>query len=122
MLPKSVKVGGHRYKVLFPYGFKDRSDVRGLADHQLYEIRISDNDEAGNMRPASAIQETFLHEILHCADNLCGHHVFNDKEGAIEGLSEALFQILRDNDLSSLWRDDMPCGKKKKKKKGKKKK
>jgi hypothetical protein len=56
---------------------------------------------------------------LHCVDNLTGHHIFDEKEGSIEGFSEGLFQVLRENDLSSLWRDDMPCGKKKKGKKGK---
>ena len=111
MLPQSVKVGGHRYKVVYPYAFIDRSDVRGLADHMLYEIRVSAHDGDGNIRPESAIKETFLHEILHCADNLAGHHLFDlsEKEPSIEGLSEALFQILRDNDLSGLWKEaEMP--------------
>ena len=102
MIPRKIKIGAHWHKVIFPYNFTERSDVRGQIDHQLSEIRISEMDGEGNKRPAPRIRECVLHEILHGVDVLTGHYVFKEKEGALEAFSEALFQVLSENDLN--WR------------------
>ena len=101
ILPKTLKIGGHEYKILFPYHFKERADYAGQCDHQLKEIRIDDQDGCGNIKPDSSILVVFLHEILHAIDFSTGHCIFlgNDGEKHLEGISEGLYQVLKDNKL-----------------------
>lgn len=64
--PKKIKIAGHVYQVLFPYKFRERSDLCGHADHNLLEIRVSDTDSCGNKLPESKLLGIFIHEIIHC--------------------------------------------------------
>ena len=98
-IPGKVKIGAHLVTVVYPYHFKERSDLCGQRDGALNEIRISDVDTGGTKRPESKITETFLHELIHAADIITGHNIFKDNEKAIDGISESLFQIFRDNKL-----------------------
>ena len=104
-IPSRLKIGGHEYKVIYPYHFTERGDRTGDHDGDHKQIRIDDRDSYSHeLRPESAVAVTFLHELLHAADYTSGHGIFLDNEKAIEGISEVLFQILRDNrlDFSSL--------------------
>lgn len=101
-IPKTLKIGGHIYQVLFPYHFQERGDLRGQHDSDGNRILLDDMDAwSHELRPESAIAQTFLHEILHACERVSGHKVFSGDEGerAVEGISEALFQVLRDNKL-----------------------
>ena len=96
-LPKKVKVGGHKYKVVFPYIFKERFDSDAQHDFSRKELRIGLKDSGGQDRVDSAIIVTFIHELLHAIDNTTGYSLFTDNEPAIEGFSECIYQILVDN-------------------------
>lgn len=100
-IPKKIKVGGHEIKVLCPYEFRERCDINGSYDKAMGEIRICKVDGGGNPRIDSEIAVTLLHEILHACDYVSGHRMFEgqDGENKIEGLSEVLYQVLRDNKL-----------------------
>lgn len=98
-IPARLKIGGHWVEVVYPYHFKERSDICGQRDGGLNEIRITNVDLGGNQRPESKVAETLLHELIHAADIISAHDIFKDNEKAIEGISEMLFQILRDNKL-----------------------
>lgn len=101
-IPGKLKIGGHLYDVLYPYHFTERGDIKGQHDCDMKQIRLDDKDGyCHEERPESSIAVTFLHEILHACDDLSGHHIFNGEQGekVIEGISEMLFQILRDNKL-----------------------
>lgn len=97
IFPKTMKIGGHTYKILIPYEFKERTDLWGQHDGGVHEIRISDLDSSGVKRSASGITVSFIHEILHAVDYVTGHGVFFKNENAIEGFSESIYQILKDN-------------------------
>ena len=102
VIPERLKIGGHIYDVIYPYSFTERGDRK--ADHCGIEntIRIDPRDcYSHEICPESSIAVTFLHEILHACDRLTGDMLFrgDDGEKCIEGLSESLFQILRDNKL-----------------------
>jgi hypothetical protein len=104
-IPKTLKIGGHKYKVLYPYHFKERIDCNGQNDPALLEIRITNCDEGGNTRGDSNISVTFLHEIIHLIDNIyCSRQIdrlgSEAREQIVEGLSEGLYQVLHDNKLS----------------------
>ena len=95
--PKTVKVGGHNYKVLWPYKFRERSDIQGQCDSGLMEIRVDNDDGNSNERAESCQMVTFIHELLHAIDIASGHKVFINNEPAIEGISEGIYQVLVDN-------------------------
>jgi len=100
-LPKSIKVGCHKYKVLYPYHFTERYDQYGQRNDGLKCICITDLDGNGNKRPDSAILVTFIHELLHVVEDVTGHNVFErakeKEEKVVEGFSECIGQILIDN-------------------------
>ena len=48
-IPKTFKIGAHQYKVLFPYQFRERTDICGMSDNRLRRIMISETD--GNGEP-----------------------------------------------------------------------
>ena len=101
-IEKEIKIGGHFYKIIFPYVFTERSDRVGDLDNCTKTIRIAENsyDEP---RDKSAITVTLIHEILHGIDNITGHNMFNGAEGEshIEALSEGIYQVLIDNKFLS---------------------
>lgn len=100
-IPKQIKVGGHIYKVQFkrPNDNEKGSSNWGRTFLNNKQIFI-DNDI-----PLSQMEETFLHEILHC----CFHEVglnadIYDKvslteEQIINRVSGCLYQVLKDNRL-----------------------
>ena len=97
-IPKRLKVGGKVYTVLFPHTFTERSDVAGLTCPGTLIIRVSGVVSAtGEKKSREAIEETFLHELLHAVD-----HAYNAgalDEPTIVRLSEGLYQVLKDNGL-----------------------
>ena len=97
-IPKQVKVGGHTIKVICPYKFQERRDLRGQYDHDMKEIRLSVVDGCGVERDEGGIFQTFLHELFHAIDFTCGHEIFTDNEKALEGITEGLYQVLVDNE------------------------
>lgn len=98
-IPKTIKIGGHQYKVIFPYTYTERYDRWGDCDDTMKIIRVTDSDGGGAKRADSSIIVTFIHEILHGIDCLTGHKMFSGEEGEkrIESLSEGIYQILVDN-------------------------
>lgn len=96
-LPKKVKIGGHDYKILFPYVFTERFDNYAQHDFAMKEIRVGLADNGGQERTESAVIVSFIHEILHAIDYTTGHRIFENNEGAVEGFSECIYQILVDN-------------------------
>lgn len=99
-IPDKIKIGAHYYIVKYPYEFTERGDLKGQQDADSCEIKISAKDGWSHTdRPETQIAVTFLYEILHAVDYVTGHKVFRENENAIEGISEMLFQVIRDNKL-----------------------
>ena len=99
-IPTKLKIGGHQYKILFPYHFKELNHANGQHDHTVNEIRISDIDSAGIKRVDSQLFVTLIHEIMHGLDRLTGQYRLEDKDGNDEylhSLSEMIYQFLTDN-------------------------
>ncbi len=98
-IPKTLKIGGHIYKVMFPYHFKERGDLDGQHDRSVRELRICENDGCGSQRAISDIFVTLIHEIFHAFDAISGHEIFQGDEGEkrIRAMSECAFAFLVDN-------------------------
>ncbi|MDA2921691.1 hypothetical protein MYX07_00310 [Patescibacteria group bacterium AH-259-L07] len=96
-IPKKIKVGGHIYKVIYPYRFKEREDLYGRTNEGRKEIFVTNLDANGNKLPQTKIEETFLHELLHAVDQTYNN---NDlKEEIVARMGEGLYQVLKDNKL-----------------------
>ena len=101
-IPKTLKIGGHVYDVICPYTFSERGDIDGQHDSENNNIKIDPLDKwTHKEKPESSVATVFLHEILHACDAITGQGMFEGAGGEVraEGLSETLFQVLRDNDL-----------------------
>jgi len=96
-LPTKVKVGGHWYKVTYPYRFTERNDIVGQHDYSGKEIRIASETFNGEVICDSSIVVAFIHEILHAVDYVSGSRIFEENETTIEVFSEILFSVLVDN-------------------------
>ena len=96
-VPSSIKIGGLTYKVIknFKFSKKDGSNYKifiGDANHKNLEIRLSTN---GISR--EKVEETFLHEVLHCVDDIYNNNSLSER--SINSLSCGLYQVLKDNNL-----------------------
>jgi len=99
-IPKTLKIGGHIWEIKYPYIFQERFDRFAQCDDGKKIIYLSDLEANGGKRPDSAVTVSFIHEILHAAAFLTGHEDMfegNQGESRIEGLSEAIYQIIADN-------------------------
>ncbi len=96
-IPKSIKVGGRIYNVVFPYVFKERTDIGAQACHYTNEIRIADLTATGEAIDRTNIEITFIHELLHCVNVV--YNAGNIDEDTIERMGEGLYQVLQDNGL-----------------------
>jgi len=97
-MPKTIKIGGHQYKIIFPYVFNERYDRVGDHDPSTKEIRLTDQDAAVPIAD-SGITVSLIHEILHAIDRNSGYNMFVGDEGEkrIVAISEGIYQVLVDN-------------------------
>lgn len=97
-IPSKIKIGGHQYKIIFPYVFTERFDRCGDHDFSTKTIRITET-EGDVKRANSGIVVTLIHEILHAIDGNSGYDMFYGEEGEkrIEAISEGIYQVLVDN-------------------------
>ena len=96
-IPKTLKVGGNIYKIVFPYNFTERYDRNGDCDSDILQIRIADSFDKERRFPREKIEQIFIHELLHAIS-----YTYNaDKleEEPLTRLAEGLYQVLKDNDL-----------------------
>ncbi len=96
-IPETLKVGGHIFKVIRNYKFKERTDVDGQSDLDLLEIRLKDKDLSGNELHQERKEQIFLHEVLHCIDDIYNGNELEEKE--VKRMSNGLYQVLKDNEM-----------------------
>ena len=99
---KQVKVGGFVYKIKYPYIFKERGDLAAQADHDELTIRVSVTDGNGAPIAKEKLAESILHEILHCIDTVYSNRSLSENQ--VESMSNGLYQVFKDNDLSELFK------------------
>ena len=99
---KQVKIGGFVYKIDYPYVFKERGDLSGQADHTGLTIRISKGDSGEEPYAKEKQSGIILHEILHCIDEVYNNNSLEERQ--IDCLTNGLYQVFKDNDLSELFK------------------
>ena len=97
-LPSKVKVGGHKFKVIFPYKFKERSDLNGQCDSILLEIRLAKFDSGGTEIAETKQLSNFLHELIHAIGfSFLSASEKSLEEVIVEGLAQGLMAVMIDN-------------------------
>lgn len=109
--PDYVQLGGHKYKIRYPYSFKERNDICGQQDPTMCEFRLRDEDAGGNKRTASNIIQTFFHELLHGIDDVFCRSAIHDmgaktSESVIDALADGLTQVFMDGRFPVLVEED----------------
>lgn len=97
-IPEQIKVGGHTYKVVRNYKFKERVDIHGQCDHCFQEIRLGEEDGGGKFSK-SKIEEVFMHELFHCVDEVYNSGNLSKEDETITRLAQGLYQVLKDSNL-----------------------
>lgn len=99
-IPKTLKVGAHQYKVVFPYQFEERTDICGMSDDRLRRIMVAATDDNGERRPDSDILAVFFHEVIHAIDSVyCGFQIGKqcDSDDLTESIAQGMAQVYIDN-------------------------
>lgn len=99
-VPESIKIGGHDYRLIVPYDFRERCDLSGQCDSARCELRIATADGGGE-RSESKVLVTLIHELIHACDNVSGLNALtggsDEKEQIVEMIANGLFQVFKDN-------------------------
>ena len=98
-LPKQLKIGGHTYKILYPYKFAERTDLYGQCDGDVMEIRLMGVDGGNNELPLTHVYQSLIHEVFHAIDRVIRRRLFTGKEGedTLDALAESVLQVIVDN-------------------------
>jgi len=93
-IPKNIKIGWRDYKVKFVEERRDEKGdyLDGEIDFLNHIIYIDDNLPSEDEKVIA-----FLHEVVHGIFNSQCHSDWCDNEDLVEGVSEGLFQLMRDN-------------------------
>ena len=111
MFPKTVKVGAHRYKVIYPYYFIEDNELMGSSYQFDGTLKIAKLSFDGTERAKDLIKETFLHELIHATCDIYERIEISrsdDNETIVKRLSTGWFQVLKDNDLLLDKKHEMP--------------
>ena len=93
-IPDKIKVAGHYYKVKWNDKWLTDNGYVGYSFHNkllIFLCKIFRGDKLSK----SIIEETLLHEIVHCVDANYNNHSLSEE--TVNRLSEGLYQVLRDN-------------------------
>ena len=99
-IPKTLKVGAHDFKIIYPHVFKERVDVWAHTDFVADTVYIGSINSEEKKGCQKHIEGTFWHEVFHMIDRIYCCDCIGEKtnkEDMIEGLAQGLLQVLGDN-------------------------
>ena len=94
LLPKEVRVAGHTYKVEIDNKGLCKENLSGDAWHSHLVIRLADEDINGDKVAETSVEDTFIHEVLHCVDVQYNNGVL--PEDQVRRLATGLHQVIKD--------------------------
>ena len=93
-IPKTVKIGPHTYEIKFEEKMSNNHDSLGLSVHEHGLIKLDPD------MTQTQIEDTFLHEVLHCMNQQTEVFKGEDKdakEDSVKRLAPLLLQFIKDN-------------------------
>ena len=92
-IPKKVRVAGHDYKVQWDTKRLVESGFAGDCHHGMHVISLSKTCTDGTKASSSYIEETLVHEILHCVDTQYNHKQLTEEQ--VVRLATGLYQVMK---------------------------
>lgn len=89
-IPKTLKIGGHEFKVLLVQSMASRDECYGKMWMDRLEIHI-DSSVSKELQ-----EETMLHEAIHAIDEENGLDL---TEQQVQSLGHGIYQLIKTNDL-----------------------
>ena len=93
-VPKKVRVAGHDYKVQYDTNRLVESGFAGDVHHGTHVISLSKKCTDNTKASPSYIEETFVHEVLHCVDTQYNHKQLTEEQ--VVRLATGLYQVGKD--------------------------
>ena len=87
-IPKSIKIVGHTYQVVFDEHLWHRDNVHG---NVMWSTQIISLDPYGHPQ---VIEQTFIHEVMHAIDKHVNNKALTEDE--VDSMSEGWQQVLND--------------------------
>ena len=98
-VPKSINVGGYKFKVTYPHQFLERTELGGLCIPLQQEIFVTDTiDGCDERRSMQSVFEFLIHESVHAVDYVFLGGVLTEQEVVL--IARGWHQVLRDNDIT----------------------
>ena len=93
-VPKKLKVAGHTYKVQWDTDRLVQMDWRGDCHHGTHVMSLAKKCGDGTIANPSNIEETFIHEMIHCVDAQYNNHQLTEEQ--VVRLGTGFHQVLKD--------------------------
>ena len=94
LVPKKVRVAGHTYKVKIENERLNGTGLAGDCWHGEHTIGLTDMLRSGASASPSYIEETFIHELLHCVDVQYNNAQLTEEQ--VVRLSTGIHQVIKD--------------------------
>ncbi len=97
--PKEIKVGGHRYKVVYnDPSIRYSDNLKGYHDPNYKIIKVDPG-----LPTESDKTEVLIHEVLHAINYVYLANEITEKE--LDALGQGVFQVLSDLGLEIDWKN-----------------
>lgn len=105
---KSIKVGGFRYKVIYPYTFVDTGiTVQAFnPDSDSLEVKVTDIDYTGSKCSVEYVKQVLFGCIMYLINlTYNGEHWGDIEDNDLYTYSRGIYQLIKDNKLNELFRN-----------------
>ena len=103
-IPNKIRIAGHDYKVKWDDKNLTEENSIGDINNDFKEIRLCKYYKSKRARAQSEIERCLFHEILHGID--CHYNNDSLSEKAVDRLSNGLYQVLSDNFVIKVKKED----------------
>ena len=94
LVPKKVRVAGHTYKVKIENERLNGAGLAGDCWHGEHTIGLTNMLRSGTPASSTYIEETFIHELLHCVDVQYNNAQLTEEQ--VVRLSTGIHQVIKD--------------------------
>ena len=103
-IPNKIRIAGHDYKVKWDDKNLTKENSIGDISNDFKEVRLCKRYKSKRARAQSEIERCLFHEISHGID--CHYNNDSLSEKAVDRLSNGLCQVLSDNFVIKVKKED----------------
>ena len=93
-IPQKIEVLGSTIDIVWDNDYCERSNLLGEADNNHNRILLKEKHENILIKD-DALEETFIHELVHLVFRKIGRKDLYDDETLVESLSNTLHQVIK---------------------------